>query len=296
MELYQAIKPTYTFWKYTGIITFGCKQEKGIGTFKHNTVIPSFILLSVLLFAMVNFYFMSHRFNVNSLEILYCTYFITISLGILVNILVMRYYNRQIISCFAELTAIDEKLKKLGCSIYYIQIKRDSLKMLLVYSVTFFVIIIVDLHFVSQVQVPLGRSLHIAFYYMFFVINASVSLLIFFFLAELLRRFRVINNWFFNVRKRHVSESGHFLKMHRQLRNVMKEVNVVFQGMVLGKVFSTSTTTLYNLFVYFTQWGRINLNQQRGAILSGAWCLGHILEMIGLVHYFCSAKFEVRFL
>lgn len=282
MCLFDDIKPIYIFWKTTGLIAFTFKQNEEIVIAKQDKKLRSILLAILTSMVVLNIYFAIQQSTMAFSQIFYFLYVCSISMGLLLNYATIQYRNNLIIDSLKMLSIIDQKFRKAECS----KVSK-FFKIFLLYIIVFIATATLETYFFLKSDFSIARLFNFLFYYFAYVFDMSASLLILFFLKELVKRFRIINK---NIVVEKVFETFY---IHRYLRDVSKKINTAFEGVMLGKVMTSLSIALFTVFHYSVHWKEIVASGQYAIMVSGTWCIGYILEIMAIVHYFSAIKYEV---
>lgn len=301
MHLFSAIRPIYFFWKCTGLITFSYNRNSEIVILKRDKLVASLLLVIMSLMVVINLYLAFQLTMVTYLHAVYVIYVCSITLGPLLNLTTFQYYHCLVIFLIRSLENLDKSLIKLnlsGANCNTTNLQKSILQIFLIYIAVCIATSSLELYFFLKFSFAVGRLFNFVFYYLYYIFNMSASLFIFFFLMELTRRFRLISKWF--CRRIVDKDQGlcegdayTFFQAHRCLRDVSRNTERLFQSVILGKVLSTSTITLFTVCYYITHWKEIITDGQYSMIISGIWIILHVLEIMGIVYHFSLVRYEV---
>lgn len=283
------------FWKYTGLITLTINPNQEIIP-KRSKLVQIVLLLVMTVISVINVYFAFQHGMATSTEILYALYVSSITLGSLLNFATVHSYQNLISTSIQILTTIDNSVTQ---SRFCREVNRKSILIIFcIYLLVFTATATFESYFFTKFSFSGGRLCNFLLYYLFYIVNVSTSLFIFFFLMELGRRFRAITNWYCSRISDQVllkQATSTFFQTHRSLRDVSKRMNTVFRGVMLGKILSSSSVALFTAFHYSTHWKEIVGAGEYAIVVSGMWSIGHILEIMGIVYYFSVIRHEVSF-
>lgn len=140
-------------------------------------------------------------------------------------------------------------------------------------------------------------ALYLCYYYNFFVMSSSSISFLFFFLAELKRAFTSINVFLkTNILKTQsvvdIRKVYQVQKLHRRLREFSKEINSIFQVLVLGKLIFSKIFTFTTLFTFVvSEWNTFWANGV--AVGAAVWLIVIGGEICAIIYFFYSLRSEV---
>lgn len=294
MDLYKAIKPAYYFWKYTGVIAMTYKTDQGFAVLKSDEYLTLGLFFLLLVFVAANFLIFGNS-DITSSGVVNAIYLSSITITSIVNFVILYIQSKPIVNAMIKLNLIDVSLAKgsTDMEIPYSKTRKSIIASLIAYFVVYITLVLLDLYSIFRYYFSISEFCYLLYYYIFGILNMSTTILILFFLKEISRRFRAINTKFGLKPERFVKDVKGLLQIHRQLRELGKNVNKIFQGILLGKVVSSSSVNVYVLFNYFAHWNNVVASKGYGAIVSGVWGAGRIFEIVAIVHYFSSVHNEV---
>lgn len=292
MDLYKAIRPAYYFWKYTGVIAMTYITDQGFVVLKSDEYLTLGLFFILLVFVAANFLLFDYIDKTSS-GVLNAIYLSSFTMTSIINFVILYVHSKSIVNAMIKLNLIDVSLKKENMEIPYSKTRKSIIASLIIYFVIYITLVLLDLYSILRYHFSISKFCYLLYYYTFGILNMSTTILILFFLKEICRRFRAVNTKFGQKPGRFVKEVKCLLQIHRQLRELGKNVNNIFQGILLGKVVSSSSVNVYVLFNYFVYWNTVVASNRYGAIVWGVWGVGRIFEIVAIVHYFSSVHNEV---
>lgn len=138
-------------------------------------------------------------------------------------------------------------------------------------------------------------ALYLSHYYNFFIMSTPSISLLMFFLSELRRRFHYINIF---MRSRMLESQlitpikrvYEVQKHHRRLREISKEVNAIFQILVLGKLIATTVFTFTTLFRFVVS----ERSDDGVGVAAAVWLMVIGGEICAIIYHFDGLKAEVN--
>lgn len=296
MDLYAALAPTHLFWKYTAIATYTLKRNP---TATKYAILKSdkVIAWAAITFGLaVNITNMSYDYKTDVYSVSELLKLCSYNGGTLSYVLAMYYHKQNLITSIENLIFVNAEIEKLAntrnC---YLQTRKQVLQHIFVYLSIVIVAFLVDFCYEDTVE-NFPPSYYV-YYYTYYVLTVSALTMLFFFLIEIKRMFRVLNNYMGvdNINFRGQEEMRRKVieieKIHRLLRYTSKTVNKIFDVVILGKV---TVTSIFILVVVYKLASNTILPIKYYKEMYTLWSAIHFMEVAVVVKLFTAVKTEVN--
>lgn len=302
MDMHSALKPVHMFWKFTGIANYSLTMSQS--NHPKYIVVRGDRLLSVGIITMLVI--------VNITNVIYSLRFDNVLLitemmkrcsytGSTLSSLITMYYHREdVIQSMENLVDINNRVElETATRNNYGKTRRDIIMIILVYMV------LVVMAFMNDVlyENPVAHfpTIYFVYYYTYYIVTASGLTMLLFFLIELRKMFRALNNYLeadiYKINKVHVDriqklklKVEELSRIGRLLLTTSKRVNKIFQVLLLGKI---TTTWLFTLGVAFKLTSNSVLSLKYYKEVYVIWSAAHILEILAAIKLFTSVRKEV---
>lgn len=302
IDIYTALVPAHIFWKHTGIAPYSLKRKSQPGQHYavslYDKIMASTVILSIIALNIMNVSY-GVKFDVLSISaMLKRSMYNLASLSYLLN---MYYYKDDVITSIENLmiadSAIEKETKIRACPIRTrFQIVCTILLLLSAVMAAFL--------FSFFYENPKGKFpvLFFVYYYVYDILTVSVLTMLLYFLTQIKRMFHTINNYL----KTHISNRTstyqqrktlrnrkliEIEKIHRLLRNTSKNVNKIFEVVILAKV---AVTSMYILVVIFKITSNLVVPIKYYKEIYVIWSSIHFFHVVTAVKLFNDIQKEVR--
>lgn len=296
MDLYAALAPAHFLWKYTAVATYTLKRnpkDTKYAILKSDKLIAWAAIAFGLAVNITNLSY-DYKTDVYSVSELLklCSY----NGGTLSYVLASYYHKQNLITSIENLIFANAGIEKVSNTrSSYGQTRKQVLRCIFVYLSIVILAFSVDFFYEDLVgHFPLS---YYVYYYAYYVLTASALTMLFFFLIEIERMFKVINNYlgFDNMKFREQEEMTRKVievqKIHRLLRNTSKTVNKIFDVVILGKV---TVTSIFIVVVVFKFASNTILPIKYYKEMYTLWSTIHFMEVAVVVKLFTAVKTEVN--
>lgn len=296
MDLYDALQPLHFLCKMSGVATFSLNTRNVPQKRKYFVLLRDKILTSIVATTILSLGFadLSQTFRFNNIKdvsrVLTRSGYIFNSLIILT---AMYLRKERVIDTIEEIIFVERQLERItNSTICYKKTRRSTLISVSGYAASLLVYTACRLFYQRSLI-----ALYLCYYYNFFIMSASSISFLFFFLAELKRGFASINVFLkTDISKTHsvidIRQIYQVQKLHRRLREISKEINAIFQVVVLGKLISSTIFTFTTLFTFVvSEWNTFWANGV--AVGAAAWLIVIGGEICAIIYFFDSLRSEV---
>lgn len=159
--------------------------------------------------------------------------------------------------------------------------------MIVAYLTPLLLIVLNDLNYcVFTTHCSASIWLYCMSYYIFYIVNASVLTVLFFFLIALKERFRIVK---LNVIGRNPRRIKRLINLDRSLRTMSRSVNDIFQPIILGRVVVIGMDIIYLIIGSIAYTDSVYFK-----IATIFVCGGHTFEIVGIIYCFSTLQKEVK--
>lgn len=198
---------------------------------------------------------------------------------------VMYRRNHHLVRKVEEIIEIDKQLRPNAPG--YSEIRKIIIVTIVTYLTALLLMVLNDLNYcVFAAHCNACTWLYCISYYMFYIVNASVLTVLFFFLVALKERFTIIK---LNVIGRNLQHIKRLINLDRRLRTMSNSVNEIFQPIILGRVVVIGMDIIYLIMGSIAYTDSVYIK-----IATTCVCSGHTFEIVGIIYCFSTLRKEVR--
>lgn len=291
MDMYEAIKPLYYLSKCTGIAPYTLILNRGFVASQKDKLISLIISVSYITVCLI---YVSFSFgNDDVATVLDGLSRVANLVSVAASLFVMHRKSGLIITSIENIIKFDGGI---GWILRYASTRKMIVRIFMTYLLFLLGYVIYDI-WLGKYYFLYNFSFicYTLYYYSLYVLNMSVLSTMFLLTVELRKRFTFVNKYV--QKKSEVVEAVSFVMVkHRELRQICKHTNDVFQASILGRLLVSSITMMYILFnlVTSTTWSNSGYSKMAGMI----WFAGHVFEIVAVICCFRKLHKEVtaRFL
>lgn len=260
MDMYSALKLVHMYWKFTGIASYSLTLSEG--NHPKYSVVKGDRMFSVgiiTMFVIVNIINVTYSLKFHNVLVIAemmkrCAY----NVSTLSSLITMYYHREDVIHSMENLVDINNRVEsETATRNNYGRARRDIIMIILVYMVLVVMAFTNDLLYEHEIaHFPI---IYFVYYYTYYIVTGSGLTMLLFFLIELRKMFRALNNYLkadiYKIKGVHVDriqklkrKVEELSKIGRLLMTTSKSVNKIFQVLLLGKI---TTTWMFTLNVVF---------------------------------------------
>lgn len=305
MDLYTTIKPLYYFGKFTGIATYTFDKNCGFEIRTRDKLLTLAISSAWLIITLYSFSLTTFE-PTSAITLLMIVSNLATSLDTAVSFPTMYKNSTVIFKNIYKLSQIDESIGPLfRRNLCYLEMRKNIIQKLILYIIMLVCILAYSIYVFCFIikEGTLHSFLYFTGLFVFaYLLNMSKMCLLIFFTDILTRRLQLVNDilsksyTLFKIKNGLDKDSDKaiqsFMKIHRCLCQVSKDVNTIFQMTLLGKVSICSMSVLLCLFVLIT--GIIGFTKNGFMGLSMIFVASrYTSEVVGIVYQFWKLRVEV---
>lgn len=305
MDLYTALYPVHAFWRCTGIGAYSLRRGKQTSRYvvlKSDKVIAATAITIAITFNILNV-----SYGVSSDDVFDISDMLkrsSYNAATLSYVLTMQHYKKHVITSIENLILANDEIQKFAQTRNYYHKTRSQVMIISLLLFSVFVAAF-SIDFFYEDPVANHPLLHLIYYHTNYVLTVSALAMLLFFLNELKRLFKIVNDYLKNdIHKLCLLRHGKLMdslegaknriieieKIHRLLRSTSKTVNKIFETIIFGKVAATSFFILLVVFKFASN-KIVPIKYYRG--IYTVWSMIHLLEVAAVIKFFKAVQTEV---